>query len=64
MVPVVIQDLIDKVLDKSKHPEQRQHYAATLRSIIETSEAALKKFEVDKMWKPVAKPAAKRRTNV
>lgn len=49
MIPVIIQDLIDKVTDKGLHPEKRQHYADTLKRIVESANKALNQF--DKDWK-------------
>jgi hypothetical protein len=51
MLPVVIEDIITKVTDKTKHVETRQHYAATLRNIIEKSQNALDEYEREKMVK-------------
>lgn len=45
MLPVIIEDLIKKVTDTTKHPEQRQHYVATLTNIIKAAQAALDQFE-------------------
>lgn len=45
MIPVLIQDLIDKVTDSTKHYEQRQHYAATLVNIREAIDKALAVYE-------------------
>lgn len=48
MIPVIIEDLIAKVLDSTKHPEHRQHYVSTLENIVKASNAAIKKFDEDK----------------
>lgn len=45
MIPVLIQDLVDKVTDSTKHYEQRQHYAATLMKIKEAIDKALADYE-------------------
>lgn len=45
MLPVIIEDLIKKVTDDKMHPEQRQHYAKTLRDIVAACNAALVKYE-------------------
>lgn len=46
-LPVIIENLIQKVTNKSMHPEQRQHYAKTLEDIIEQSTKALRQWEKD-----------------
>lgn len=47
-LPVIIEQLIENVTDNKKHPEHRQHYAATLRRIIEEGSKAYNKWE--KEW--------------
>jgi len=44
-LPVVIADMIEKVTNKNVHPEQRQHYASTLNTIVEEAQKALKIYE-------------------
>lgn len=46
-LPVIIEDLIAKVSNSNLHPEQRQHYAGTLKSIIDESTKAYKQWERD-----------------
>ena len=47
-LPVIIEQLIQKVTDKGVHPEQRQHYANSLKNIIEQGDKAYKQWE--KEW--------------
>lgn len=51
MIPVIIEDLINKVTDSKIHPEKRQHYAVTLKNIISQCEKALVKYDNDKLMK-------------
>lgn len=46
-LPVIIENLIQNVTDKSKHPEQRQYYAKTLKDIIDQSTKAYTQWEKD-----------------
>lgn len=48
MIPVLIEDLVKKVTDKSQHVEKRQHYAQTLRIIYNVVGKALEQF--DREW--------------
>lgn len=47
MLPVIIEDLIKKVTDQSTHPEKRQHFATTLRKIVDEASKALNQFDKD-----------------
>ena len=47
-LPVIIEDLIRKVLDKTSHPEQKQFYAASLSNIVKEAQKALDKFYSEK----------------
>ena len=51
MLPIIIEDLINKVKDSRVHPEKRQHYVVTLQKIINASEDAIKAYERDKFMK-------------
>lgn len=51
VLPVIIEQLIHKVSDSKSHPETRQHYATTLRNIVDEGQKALKKYDQDKMMK-------------
>jgi len=46
-LPVIIENLIQNVTDQSKHPEKRQHYAKTLKDIIDQSSVAYRQWEKD-----------------
>jgi len=46
-LPVIIEDLVAKVRDSKTQPEQRQHYAGTLKNIIDESTKAYKQWEQD-----------------
>ena len=48
MLPVIIEELIQKVTDSKIHTDKRQHYAATLQLIIDKGQKALDKYENDK----------------
>lgn len=48
-IPVLIEDMIKKVNDKSTHPEQRQHYAKTLEHIIEEAQRAVNNYDRERM---------------
>lgn len=48
-LPVIIEDLIKKVTDTKQHPEQRQHYAKTLKSIVDEGSKAYKQWETQWM---------------
>jgi hypothetical protein len=47
MLPVVIEDLIGKLLNKNSHPESRQFYETTLRLIKSNIDKALEQYEKD-----------------
>jgi len=51
MIPVIIQDYIDKILDKSTHPERRQFYYDTLLKIRESINQAAIKYEQERNFK-------------
>lgn len=51
MIPVIIEDLINKITDKNLHPNQKQHYAGTLYNIREQVEKALKQYEMERNFK-------------
>jgi len=51
MIPVIIQDYIDKILDKSTHPERRQFYYDTLLRIRESINQAVTKYEQERKFK-------------
>jgi hypothetical protein len=51
MIPVIIQDYVDKILDKSTHPERRQFYYATLINIRESINQAIVKYEQERNFK-------------
>lgn len=46
VLPVIVEDLIKKVVDVKSHPETRQHYAKTLEDIVSESQKALKTYEL------------------
>lgn len=46
-LPVIIENLIEKVTNAKMHPEQRQHYAGTLKNIIDESTKAYMQWEKD-----------------
>ena len=48
-LPVIIEDLIRKVTDTSTHPEQRQHYATTLKNIVDEGSKAYKQWESQRL---------------
>ena len=51
MIPVIIEDLIQKITDKSIHPEKKQHYAGTLYKIREEVDKAIKKYELERNFR-------------
>jgi len=51
MIPVIIQDYIDKILYKSTHPERRQFYYDTLLKIREAINQAVVKYEQERNFK-------------
>lgn len=51
MIPVIIQDYIEKILDKSTHPERRQFYYDTLLRIRESINTAIIKYEQERNFK-------------
>jgi hypothetical protein len=48
MIPVMIQDYIDKLLDETTHTERRQFYYETLRKINEKISMSLHIYETRK----------------
>jgi hypothetical protein len=44
MIPTLIEDLIQKLLDNKVHREKRQFYYTTLLNIKNATEAALEKY--------------------
>lgn len=51
MIPVIIQDYISKILDKSTHPERRQFYYDTLLKIRESINQAITRYEQERNFK-------------
>mgnify|MGYP001095614269 CR=1 FL=1 len=51
VLPVIIEDLISKVTNKNTHVEQRQHYATTLKTIVEESQKALEVYETHRKFR-------------
>lgn len=51
MIPVIIQDYIGKILDKSTHPERRQFYYDTLLRIRDSINQAITKYEQERNFK-------------
>ena len=45
VLPVILEQYIAKVTDSKTHPNNRQHYAATLSNIIDEAQEALKIYE-------------------
>ena len=45
-VPVIIEDIIDKVTNKNLHPDQKQHYVTTLQNVVEEAQKALVSYEL------------------
>lgn len=50
-LPAIVEELIYKVTDSKSHPEVRQHYATTLKKVVDESQKALRKYDQDKMMK-------------
>lgn len=44
-LPILIEDMIRKVTDKTQNVENRQHYATTLRNIQEAACKALAQYD-------------------
>jgi len=51
MIPVIIEDYIRKLNDKSTHIERRQFYYTSLLKIKEEVEKSLKDYEREKNFK-------------
>lgn len=51
MLPIIIEDLIGKINDKSTHPEKRQFYFTTLTNIKTSVDKALKDYETERNFK-------------
>lgn len=51
MLPVMIEDYINKLNDKSTHIERRQFYYTSLLNIKKAVEKALKEYEREKNFK-------------
>ena len=51
ILPVIVEELINKVSNSKLHPEQRQHWANTLYAIKEAAEKALAKYENDRKFR-------------
>lgn len=51
MLPVIIEDYIKKLNDKSTHIERRQFYYTSLLNIKKAVEKALKEYEREKNFK-------------
>lgn len=45
MIPVIVEDLINKVNSNSLHPEQKQHYVKTLEDIRNAADEAIKNYD-------------------
>lgn len=50
-IPVLVEDMIRKVNDKTTHPEHRQHYVTTLENIIEEAQRAVNNYDRERMKK-------------
>jgi hypothetical protein len=51
MIPVIIQDYIDKILDRKIRPENRQFYYDTLIKIQESINQAVIRYEQERNFK-------------
>lgn len=51
VLPVIVEDYIQKVTNENVHHEQRQHYAVTLKNIIEEATKAIKTYEAHRKRK-------------
>jgi hypothetical protein len=51
MIPVIIQDYITKILDRSTHPERRQFYYSTLILVRDSINQAITKYEQERNFK-------------
>jgi len=51
MIPIVIEDLVSKVLDKKVHFDKRQFYYATLLNIKNVIDKAIEDYEKEKYFK-------------
>jgi hypothetical protein len=48
MIPVIIQDYINKLLEKTTHPERRQFYHNTLLKIRDSINQALTQYDQER----------------
>lgn len=44
-IPVIVEDLINKVISQAIHYEQKQHYVRTLEDIRDEADKAIKIYE-------------------
>jgi hypothetical protein len=51
MIPVIIQDYISKLLEKTTHPERRQFYYDTLVKIRDSVNQALTQYDQERKFK-------------
>jgi len=51
MIPVIIEDYVKKLLDKSTHPERRQFYFDTLKKIRDSINASLSEYEKERKFR-------------
>jgi hypothetical protein len=51
MIPVIVENLIEKVTDSKTHPETRQHYYKTLVDIREEADKAIKTYETHRNFR-------------
>jgi hypothetical protein len=51
MIPVIIQDYIDKLLNKSTHVEKRQFYYDTLLKIRDAINVAVLQYEKERKFR-------------
>ena len=51
MIPVIIEDYIKKLLDKSTHPERRQFYFDTLKRVRDAINSALSTYEKERKFR-------------
>lgn len=51
MIPVIIEDYIRNLLDKSTHKERRQFYYDTLSKVRDSINTALQKYDQERSFK-------------
>jgi hypothetical protein len=51
MLPIVIEDYIEKLLRKSEHPEKRQFYYATLVRVRDAINVALSDYDKERNFR-------------